>query len=187
MNEDTPPSNTEPRPSPEPPPKAAFEGHLDDLDHSPYPVAGPPVAAYRDSLLVTYLVDVATYLGAAALGGIIGNRADAGTVAAVRRMFKTVRKRWKKRNTGPNTPLTWEEAIEAARAAVLTQPLPAPSATDLRATRQPDGSWRIVFYEDSHPAVTVTVPAGDPARATILIQADATYGADSNPMRSQDD
>ncbi|TNY37477.1 hypothetical protein [Thermomonospora catenispora] len=105
------------------------------------------------------MVEVATYLGAAALGGIIGNRADAGTVATVQRMFKAIRDRRQERNTDDNAPLTREEAIEAATAAVLSQSLPVPASTDLRATRRPDGSWEITFYEDSaNPVMVVTVP-----------------------------
>jgi hypothetical protein len=53
------------------------------------------------------VVDVASYLGAAAAGGIIGNRADAaviGTVKAVRRL------RWKRASavrTSPRTQVKW--------------------------------------------------------------------------------
>lgn len=38
--------------------------------------------------MVSNVVEAAACLGAAALGRVIGNRADAGAVAAVRRMFK---------------------------------------------------------------------------------------------------
>ncbi|TNY37479.1 hypothetical protein [Thermomonospora catenispora] len=118
--------------------------------------------------MVSNVVEAAACLGAAALGRVIGNRADAGAVAAVRRMFENVRQRWRERSTDPAAPLSCEEAVEAARAAVLSQALSI-SCDDLRATRQPDGSWRVVFYENLHPAVTVTVPAGDPGRASIVV------------------
>ena len=179
LSEDTPPHGTGPRPSPEPPPDSRLaDPFLKD--------EGDFRARGSVSVMVPYMVEVATYLGAAALGGIIGNRADAGTVATVQRMFKAIRDRRQERNTDDNAPLTREEAIEAATAAVLSQSLPVPASTDLRATRRPDGSWEITFYEDfANPVMVVTVPPGDLGRATIVVRVDSTYEhrhrADSSP------
>lgn len=177
MSEDTPPPHAEQNPQ-------------EASDARAFPTPTGPSASYGFAEIVStvgpYVVDVAAYLGAAALGGIVGNRADAGTVAAVRRMFQAVRDRWRERSTDPAAPLTREEAIEAATAAVLSQSLPVPASTDLRATRRPDGSWEITFYEDSaNPVMVVTVPPGDLGRATIVVRVDSTYEhrhrADSSP------
>ncbi|WP_289009394.1 hypothetical protein [uncultured Thermomonospora sp.] len=172
MSEDTPPPHAEQNPQ-------------EASDARAFPTPTGSSASYGFAEIVStvgpYVVDVAAYLGAAALGGIVGNRADAGTVAAVRRMFQAVRDRWRERSTDPAAPLTREEAIEAATAAVLSQSLSFPSSDDLRAIQQPDGSWRIVFHEDSRPALTVTVPAGDPGSAMIVVVVNSAAELGSGP------
>jgi hypothetical protein len=123
---------------------------------------------------VTLLVQVATYLGTAALGGIIGNRADAGMVATAQGMFRAVRDRWRRRASADDAALSEDEATDAAKAAAITQAY-APETIRVRASRQNVyGSWiielaaRPVDRRDTE-LLRVSVPPGDPANATIFI------------------
>jgi hypothetical protein len=120
------------------------------------------------------IVEVASYLGAGALGGIVGNRADAALVTTVRAAFQSVRTRWLARTSTDDAPLAEDEASDAAKAAAIARKYEPATLTVTSAHQQPDGSW-IVHLDTSDPhnqqrqSLRAHVPPGDPAHATILI------------------
>ncbi|WBB75637.1 hypothetical protein O7602_09090 [Micromonospora sp. WMMD1128] len=139
----------------------AFDRHrLSDL------AANPPLSAPSHDIVV----EVAKFLGAAAAGGVVGNRIDAGVVATARRMFRLVTERWRRRAPSADAPLTVEEAVEAARAAVIAAGYhPSRTLSTERATK---GSWIVYLHtreKDTSVRLRVWVPPGPPDCATILI------------------
>ncbi len=128
------------------------------------------------------IVQVASYIGTAALGGVIGNRADASVMAGVKRLrrkrirrrvrvlFGSTHDRWRERASAADTPLTEREAVDAARAAALTRGY-AETALDLvHADQRTDNSWVIYLSTGKiGEDLRAYVPAGDPASAKILI------------------
>jgi hypothetical protein len=114
--------------------------------------------------LLDMVVDIASYLAAAAAGGVIGNRTD----AVVRRLIGKVRVRLRKRTDDRQAPLDAEEAADVARAAALVQGYSLDRITELGAEPLADGSW-LVRLSAGRETLRVTVPPGDPARARILI------------------
>ncbi|MBC6456595.1 hypothetical protein [Actinomadura sp. HBU206391] len=126
-------------------------------DHDPQPSARG---------VVEMAVEVATYLGAAGIGGIIGNRADSVVTRTASRLFQSVRDRWQSR--GADGHLSEEEAVDAAIAAALAHDYHLESLRVTSAEERSDGSWRVSL---AAPGLTlrVLVPTGDLAEATILI------------------
>lgn len=112
-------------------------------------------------------VEVAGYLAAAGIGGVIGNRAD----SAVVQLFTSVRDRWRNRGAGTDdAPLHEDEATDAATAAALTLGYDPESLNVQAAEHQADGSWRLTLLTPT-AELHVRVPPGDPTNATILILA----------------
>jgi hypothetical protein len=109
------------------------------------------------------VVQVASYLGTAAVGGIVGNRADAVLTAAARKIFK----RLAARKSRPS--LSMEEAIEAAQAAAISQGL-SPHADLAEARQDAGGAWHVLLV-GTHPMsfLRVRIPDGDLTTATIVI------------------
>jgi hypothetical protein len=136
------------------------------LDHTEPPQPEPALPSVPH--IVKMAVEVATYLGAAGIGGIIGNRADSVVVRTTSRLFQSVRDRWQSRGADTDGPLSEEEAVDAAIAAALARDYHLESLRVTRAEQRPDGSWRVSL---AAPRLTlrVMVPTGDPADATILI------------------
>jgi hypothetical protein len=138
-------------------------GDLPDLpDHLPSP-STPPLET---------LVDIGSYITAAGVGGIIGNRADAALVRTATRMFQSVRKRWSERTaTGENAALSKEEAVDAATGAALTKGYDLDELVVDSAEQVPDGGWIVMLMVQGSwsTRLRVRVPPGDPATATLLI------------------
>jgi len=139
--------------------------------------------------VVPVVVEVASYIGTAGLAGIIGARADAALTAILnwlhrrphnRRkrqagwlfragwLFSKVHNRWQHRAKQANDPLSEREAIDAAKAAALTQGYALADLADVRARQEADGSWRVTLTAAGDPLRAV-VPPGDPSHAKILI------------------
>ncbi|GLW62756.1 hypothetical protein Arub01_10000 [Actinomadura rubrobrunea] len=136
----------------------------------PHPERSAPAFARPEVLEIA--VHAASYLGVAALGGIIGNRAD----AAVVELFRSVHRRWRRRTGGDdrNASLDRDEAVDAAKAAVLAHGYEADGVRVQQAEQDANGDWTVVLAgAPRHGAmpehVRVRVPKGDPAEATILI------------------
>ena len=124
-----------------------------------------PVPDGAGAHAVQTAIDVATFIGSAGIGGVIGNRADAAVVSRARGIFAAVRDRWLGRE---GDALTERDAVDAAEAAALTIGY---AAGDLRvesAERRDDGSWLIRFRAGGQ-ILRATVPSGDPMNARILI------------------
>ncbi len=129
--------------------------------------------------LIEFFVQVGPYVGAAAVGGIIGNRADAGTVAVATRMFRSVRDRWQRRRVTDTEPLSRDEAVEAATAAAIAQGYSPDGIRCASAVRDQLGTWVVVLLAcfdefeglpfPPRERLHVRVPPGDPAQATIVI------------------
>ncbi|WP_067826080.1 hypothetical protein [Actinomadura kijaniata] len=123
------------------------------------------------------IVQVASYFLATGLGGIIGNRADAGAVA----LFKTVHQRWRTRTSQEpeepdRQPLTREEAIDLAKAAAQMYGYSPEDMHPEKILYGPeDGSWFITLRAMTlngrcSRQVGVRVPSGDPLRAVVYLQ-----------------
>lgn len=145
-------------------PATAPQPAVPDRIAPPHSEPGLPAASH----FVEMAVEVATYLGAAGIGGIIGNRADSVVARTVSRLFQSVRDRWQSRGADSDGPLSEEEAVDAAIAAALARDHPLESLRVASAEQGSDGSWRVSL---AAPRLTlrVLVPTGDPADATILI------------------
>jgi len=109
---------------------------LDELGGSDRPTSALPTPTD-----VHFLIHVAKYLGPAAAAGIIGNRAD----AAVKRIFQSVRDRWRRHAKQADAPLSEVEAVDAATAAALAQEYYPPYVIRAVEARL-DNSW-VVFLE----------------------------------------
>jgi hypothetical protein len=109
-------------------------------------------------------VNLAGYLGAAAIGGVIGNRTD----AQVQRLVHEVHQRWRARRPGPHDPLARDEAVEVAAAAATTQDFDDLELVSAH-LRSDTGSWE-VRLRSGDDTLTVGVPPGDPSRARIVIR-----------------
>ncbi|GLY84194.1 hypothetical protein [Actinoallomurus iriomotensis] len=127
-------------------------------DFAPFPTTG----------MVELTVQVAAYLGAAGIGGIIGNRADSAVVRTTARLFQSVRDRWRHRGGRTGEPLSEEEAVDAAIAAAIALDYSLDLLRVTGADPRSDGSWRVTLAAPD-ATLRAVVPAGDPAEATILI------------------
>jgi hypothetical protein len=142
--------------------------------HKPTPSARPPSrnAAYPE--IVHTIVEVASYLGAAGLGGIVGNRTDAMFVDAARHLFSSVHDRWIRRAASRDAGLSEDEAVDAAKAAAIALEYEPMTLAVISAIQGDDKSWLVMlrarrksvgYYE----SLRARIPAGDPSSATILI------------------
>lgn len=131
----------------------------------------PAVCADDDDFLLETAVQVATYLGAAGIGGIVGNRADSAVVRTASRLFQSIRDRWRHRGGDVGEPLGEDEAVDAAIAAAIALDYSLESLRVTGTDRRPDGSWRVTLAAPDGE-LRALVPAGDPAEATILIIAE---------------
>ncbi|MFD1937582.1 hypothetical protein ACFSKW_39555 [Nonomuraea mangrovi] len=124
------------------------------------------------SNVLDHVVEVATYLGAAGVGGIVGNRADAATVRSVKELFTRVRERWLSRKPEQDEALSRDEASDAARAAANALGYPLESLSVRTAEQREEGSWLLILDGRRRGTVEhlrVTVPPGDPGNATIFV------------------
>lgn len=114
---------------------------------------------------------IGTYVGAAAAGGIIGNRADAGIIGALKRMLRSVRERRHGRS-GRAAPLTEERAVELARAEVVRTGHAEHTITLLGIQREPD-CWivmlRAVHVTGALDGMRVRVPFDTAAVPSVLV------------------
>jgi len=83
-------------------------------------------------------------------------------------LFRRVHNRWKRGAKQAHDPLSEREAVDAAKAAALTQGYALADLTYARAYQEPDGSWRVNLTA-AGDSLRVFVPPGDPSRAKILI------------------
>jgi hypothetical protein len=140
--------------------------------------------------ILDHVVEVATYLGAAGVGGIVGNRADAVAVKSVKHLFAKVRERWLSRRPAGDESLSRDEASDAARAAATALGHSLESLTVRTAEQRDDGSWLLILDargRGSAERLRVTVPTGDPGRAAIFVLPDfspRTFAANSAPSSS---
>jgi hypothetical protein len=133
----------------------------------PLTTAEPLTPGDRSALpaVVEVVVNLAAYAGSAAIGGVIGNRAD----AILQRMLGGARERWRNRRAAPDTPLTEDEAIEVVHAAAAVHGYDIDDAELLHAATRNDGSWLIRMRVDGETLTTV-VPPGDPGKARVIIR-----------------
>jgi hypothetical protein len=122
--------------------------------------------------LVPTVIHVASYIGAAGLGGIVGNRADAAFVAAAK-LFRSVCDHWRKRGSTNDSALSEEEAIDAAIAAAMALGYEPLSLKAVSAIQDADNSWLVKLegrrYQEHSEFLRARVPAGDPSGTTILV------------------
>jgi hypothetical protein len=131
---------------------------------------GPDAPA--QGIFLTHAVEVAAYLGAAGLGGIIGNRTDAATGKVIRALFLKARTSWQERSSGPDEPMLLEEAADVARGAVLTMGGSLESVTVQSAHQDERGSWWFVVNTQRDGVldqVSVLVGGADPERERVII------------------
>jgi hypothetical protein len=103
------------------------------------------------SNILDHVVEVATYLGAAGAGGIIGNRADAATVRSVKELFTRVRERWLSRKPEQDKALSRDEASDAARAVAGALGYPLESLSVRTAEQREKGSWVLILGNPDPP------------------------------------
>ncbi|WP_131742721.1 hypothetical protein [Actinomadura roseirufa] len=138
-----------------------------DVPARPFPVEETSASQDRGALpdVTELVVNLASYVGSAALGGVIGNRAD----IQVRRVLDVVRARWQSRRGAPDTPLTREEAIEVVDAAAAVHGYDTGGAELLETELRDDGAWLVRLGVDGE-TLTAVVPPGDPGRARVVIR-----------------
>jgi hypothetical protein len=150
------------------PPPAPITRPVDEVASPP---GQPPPMGLPD--MVDHAVHIGTYVGAAAAGGVIGNRTDAGLVAGVRRVLRPVRRWWRRRGRRRDrSRLTEEQAVESARALVAGRGYAAGSFSVQRVERVTD-CWTIFCAADHLTAgndrLRIRVPFAESARPSILI------------------
>jgi hypothetical protein len=128
----------------------------------------PPASA-----IPAVIVEVASYLGVAGVGGIVGNRADAAFVATAKRLFQSVHERWMRRAPESGAALSEDEAVDAAKAAAIALEY-EPSKLSVVSAKQTGQSWLIELQaqykvSQDHELLRAHVPGGDPASTKILI------------------
>jgi hypothetical protein len=134
-----------------------------------------------DSQLPHILIQVASYLGAAGVGGVISNRADALFTATARYLFRRVDERWHRHARTPTDRLTKEEAVDAARASAMVRGyLWWEWVLKVQSTTQnTDHSWTVILNascqaNECRENLSINVPTGDPCNATIFLIDSAT-------------
>ncbi|WP_433175804.1 hypothetical protein [Actinoallomurus sp. CA-150999] len=153
-------------------------GAPDPAPTEPLPVVSEPTVPETEDAdyapatpapdVVELTVRVASYLAAAGIGGIIGNRADSVVARTTSRLFQSVRDRWRSRGAGAGESLSEEEAIDAAIAGAITLDYSLETLRVTGTSQRSDGSWRVTLAAQD-AVLRAVVPAGDPADATILI------------------
>jgi hypothetical protein len=128
---------------------------------------------------IEFVIEVASYLGAAAAGGIIGNRADATLTVFVKWAFEGICRRWRHRPHRTELSLSkWDAVCAAATSIIAFGYKPKPYGPwNLRledASQQSDGSWVVVLVvactmNRCRERFRVRVPAGDPSNASIIL------------------
>jgi hypothetical protein len=138
-----------------------------DIPAQPPPPEEPLTPHDRSALptVMEVVVNLAAYVGTAAIGGVIGNRAD----AHVQRMVEGARERWRARRGAPDTSLTQAEAIEVVQAAAAVHGYDPDGAELLSVERRDDGTWLVRLGVDGE-TLTAIVPPGDPGRARVVIR-----------------
>ncbi|MEU8122376.1 hypothetical protein AB0C21_27025 [Spirillospora sp. NPDC049024] len=130
------------------------------------PAWGGPIPQSAPEI-IEHAVHVGTYVAAAAAGGIIGNRADAATNGAVRRMFRSLRERF-----GRAAPVTEERAFELARAEVVRTGHAEHTITLLGIERE-SGCWivhvRALHVTGAMDRMRVRVPFDAAAAPSVLV------------------
>lgn len=132
--------------------------------------AASPGSAPAD--MVETIVQVASYALAAGVGGVIGNRSDAGAVALFRATFR----KWRLRTSGSSQgdgdpPLVEEEAIALAKAAACQHGYDPDRLEVAEAREDPDGTWVISLRPRPYGDwLRVRVPSGNPLEVTVLIE-----------------
>ncbi|MES9539919.1 hypothetical protein [Actinomadura sp. NPDC000600] len=158
--------------APSPEPRASHDDRPGLRDSSPYPPAPPGPADGIDAArsapeFLEHALHLVTYITAAAVGGIIGNRADAGLVGAVRRMFRALRERF-----GRAAPVTEERAFELARAEVVRTGHAEHTITLLGIERE-SGCWlvhvRALHATGAMDRMRVRVPFDAAAAPSVLV------------------
>ncbi|QKW37285.1 hypothetical protein HUT06_27450 [Actinomadura sp. NAK00032] len=169
---DSPPSAVPPyAPQPPylPPSPASSAAPVQPVPHPSQPQAGSWPAGAHD--ILDHALHIGTYVGAAAAGGVIGNRADAGVVAAVKRLLRAMRRRLPG-GRGAEPPLGREEAIESACSAVYGRGYLGGTFVAVRADREAD-CWivhcRALHLETGMELMRVRVPFADAASPSILL------------------
>jgi hypothetical protein len=132
--------------------------------------AGAPV----DPSFVPLIFHAATYLGAAGLGGIVGNRADAVVVDSVKHLFRSVHDQWNKRASSDQEALSREEAVDVVKAAALAHGYEPATFILILARQDEHQSWFIELVarlktSDSHELLRARILPGDPAKSNIVI------------------
>lgn len=127
-----------------------------------------------DPGLLVHIADAATYVSLAALGGVIGNRADAGTVATARGLLRSVVSRWRKRQPAPTDDVLLEdEAQDIAYAAALTLEYVVEEDRLSVQYNKRDGDRWLVRLRYRQPdgesdSLIAFVDAGDPSQAKVM-------------------
>lgn len=151
-------------PGPQPPPPVLEPGPPQG-----YPQPGGWVGSTPE--ILDHALHIGTYVGAAAAGGVIGNRVDAGVVAAVKRAFRAMRRRLPGgRRAGPS--MSRDEAIESASSAVYGHGYLGGTCVPVRADREAD-CWivhcRAVRPGTGEDLIRVRVPFAGSASPSILL------------------
>jgi hypothetical protein len=141
---------------------------------TPPPPQSRAAALAAPSTLLPIAIHVASYLGVAGIGGIVGNRADAICVATAKDLFNSVRNRWLKRASDINTALSENEAVDAAKAAVIASKYEPSTVRLIYSTQLKNQDWVIrleaCLQKNGRPEyLRALVPSGDPERTTIMI------------------
>ncbi|MFB4309209.1 hypothetical protein [Actinomadura sp. GTD37] len=140
----------------------------------PYPYDGSPAPqgwAGSAPDLIDHALHVGAYVGAAAAGGIIGNRADAGFAGAVKRTLRSVRARWRGL-FGRSRRVPEDHAVEVARTEVVSRGYGEQTIMLLAAERE-SGCW-IVTLSAVHATGTpdrlrVRIPFDSAAAPSVLV------------------
>jgi hypothetical protein len=104
-------------------------------------------------------------MSAAAVGGVLGNRADAAVVA----LLDSVRHSRRRRRAARQDALTRAEAVDVAVAAAGTIPERIPGEPVVVAVEQRDGAWAVTLKAD-RVNIAIDIPPGDPDTAQIVIR-----------------
>ncbi|WUH98182.1 hypothetical protein OHR68_32480 [Spirillospora sp. NBC_00431] len=123
--------------------------------------------------MVETIVQVASYALAAGVGGVIGNRSDAGAVALFRATFRKWRLRTSgsSRGEGDEPPLVQEEAVALAKAAACQHGYDPDRLELTEANQGSDGTWVIFLRPRPYGDwLRVRVPSGNPLEVTVLIE-----------------
>lgn len=143
-----------------------------------YELKPPPPSPPLSSQVIEDAFYVASYIAAAGVGGVIGNRADAMLMKSAHFLIEKARSLWRSRqDDNSHQDLTPEEASLLARAALLDL-YPGqrhdPDIGELGHKQLPDGEWqfRFIYVEAGNGTrwFVVYVPRGDPSELVIRVR-----------------